>query len=71
MGNYRRGRPFYLSDGSMLFLAAASCAINVEDLEHRGIESDFKAEQPFQYSAGEDLQLFKAVEVAVREMRIF
>jgi C-terminal processing protease CtpA/Prc len=67
-GALRAGRPFFLSDGSLLYLAVASCTANGEDLEGKGVEPDVKVDRPLPYCAGKDPQLLKAVEAAVGEI---
>lgn len=63
------GAPFYLSDGSMIYLAVASCTVDGEKIEGAGIEPDIKVEQDIQYCEGNDLQLKKAAEVAGKTVK--
>jgi len=62
-------RPYFLSDGSMLYLAGEACMTDGENLEGKGIIPDIEVAQELKYCAGRDIQLEKAVEVAVKEIK--
>ncbi len=56
------GRPFILSDGSMLFLAAASALVDGERLEGVGVKPDIPVPADIRYCRGSDVQLERAIE---------
>lgn len=63
------GRPFVLSDGSVLYLAVSDVLIDGDvRLEGVGVEPDVVVERDLPYSAGRDPQLEKAVEVCAAEV---
>jgi carboxyl-terminal processing protease len=55
------GRPFCLSDGSLLYLAVADVWVDGERLEGRGVAPDVRVPFDIAYSAGEDPQLTRAI----------
>jgi carboxyl-terminal processing protease len=57
------GRPFCLSNGSLLYLAVADISVGGERLEGRGVAPDVFLPFDVRYSAGEDLQLAKAIDL--------
>lgn len=59
------GRPFILSDGSLLYLAVASALADGNLLEGIGVQPDITAPFDLPYSQGKDPQLEKAVEEAI------
>jgi carboxyl-terminal processing protease len=62
-GAYNFGRPFCLSDGSLLLLAAADARVDGERLEGRGVPPDIEVPFDFRYAAGQDVQLARALEL--------
>jgi carboxyl-terminal processing protease len=68
-GAFLAARPFYLSDGSLLYLAGGTCLVDGENLEGIGVAPDFPIEQQLKYRAGKDLQLEKAVIVATEVVK--
>ena len=63
------GRAFILSDNSLLLLAVANVTVDGERLEGVGVEPTIEVTQPVEYSAGQDAQLDRAVEVLSRPNR--
>lgn len=63
------GRPFRLSDGSVLYLAASDIAVDGERLEGRGVEPDVAVEDRLEYAAGADPQREQALDVAAAKAR--
>jgi carboxyl-terminal processing protease len=59
------GRPFLLSDNSLLYLAVSEVRINGERLEGKGVKPDLEVPFCFEYSEGIDPQKQKAVEVLI------
>ncbi|HEX2957222.1 MAG TPA: S41 family peptidase [Chitinispirillaceae bacterium] len=62
-------RPHFLSDGSMLYLAAIRCLVDGENLEGKGVMPDIEVQQNLQYCSGKDAQMDKAVEIAAKEIK--
>jgi len=60
------GRPFLLSDGSLLFLAVQDIRVDGERLEGVGATPDVKIPPDLPYAEGRDPQLEKALELAAR-----
>jgi carboxyl-terminal processing protease len=57
------GRPYCLGDGSLLWLAVMDARVDGERLEGRGVEPDVPVPFDVRYSAGEDPQLERALEL--------
>ena len=57
------GRPTCLSDGSLLYVAAADALVDGERLEGRGVSPDIQVPFDFRYAGGKDLQLERALEL--------
>lgn len=62
-------RPYFLSDGSMLYLAEVNCLVNGESLEGKGVTPDIELPQELKYCAGKDIQLDKAIGIAAKEIQ--
>lgn len=62
-------RPYFLSDGSMLYLAGVNCLVNGEKIEGKGVMPDIEVPQELKYCAGKDIQLDKAIEIAAKEIQ--
>jgi carboxyl-terminal processing protease len=58
------GRPYLLSDGSLLYLAVADCVVDGEHLEGRGVKPDLEVGDPLPFAQGEDRQLEAAIKLA-------
>lgn len=58
------GKPFLLSDGSLLFLAVAEVLVDGVRLEGRGVEPDVEVAPELLYARGRDPQRERALEVA-------
>ncbi len=58
------GRPFVLSDGSLLYLAVRDVRVDGERLEGVGVEPDIEVGAELRWAAGEDPQMERALEVA-------
>jgi carboxyl-terminal processing protease len=58
------GRPYFLSDGSLLYLAVQDFLTDGERLEGVGVTPDVPVEAPLPFAAGADPQLDRALEVA-------
>lgn len=64
------GRPFLLSDGSLLTVAVSDVRVDGVKLEGAGVEPDVVVERgEIRYSAGKDPQLDRAVEVLSDEVK--
>jgi carboxyl-terminal processing protease len=57
------GRPFLMSDGSVLFLAVADVWVDGERLEGKGVHPDIEVAFPIPYAQGNDPQMEKAVQI--------
>jgi carboxyl-terminal processing protease len=57
------GQPFCLKDGSLLYLAVLDARVDGERLEGRGVEPDVNVPFEFRYSAGQDEQFDRALDV--------
>ena len=62
------GRAFLLPDDSLLLLAVSDVAVDGERLERIGVAPTIEVPFPIEYSAGEDPQIDKAVEVLTRQI---
>jgi carboxyl-terminal processing protease len=62
-GAYTFGRPFCLSDGSLLLLAVSDARVDGDRLEGRGVAPDVEVPFDFRYAAGKDPQLARALDV--------
>lgn len=58
------GRPYFLSDGSLLYLAVQDFLSDGERLESIGVTPDVEVAAPLPWAAGADPQLDRALEVA-------
>jgi carboxyl-terminal processing protease len=58
------GRPFLLSDGSLLYLAVSDVLVDGEHLEGNGVLPDVPVAADLPYAEGRDPQLQRALEVA-------
>ena len=58
------GRPFVLTDGSLLYLAASDVSVDGERLEGKGVDPDVPVAAELPYAEGRDPQLQKALQVA-------
>jgi len=58
------GRPYFLSDGSLLYLAVQDFLSDGERLEAIGVTPDVEVEAPLPWAAGADPQLDRALELA-------
>jgi carboxyl-terminal processing protease len=63
------GRPFLLSDGSLLYLAVMDAEVDGERLEGVGVAPDVEVPDQLDFAAGADPQLERAVELAVEQCR--
>jgi len=63
------GRPYLLSDGSLLYLAVADALVDGERLEGVGASPDVVVPDQLEYAAGADPQLERAIELAVERCR--
>jgi len=63
------GRPFLLSDRSLLFLAVMDIQVDGTRLEGTGVEPDVHVTDLLEFDAGHDVQLDRAVEVATGLVR--
>lgn len=62
------GQAFFLSDGSILYLAVAGVRVEGENLEGRGVEPDVLVDRPIPYSQGRDPQYERAIDVMVEKL---
>ncbi len=69
MGAVLAGRPFPLSDGSLLLLAVADTRVDGQRLEGRGVAPDINVDDALHYANGADPQLDAALDAAVRSLR--
>jgi carboxyl-terminal processing protease len=58
------GRPYLLSDGSLLYLAVADCIVDGQHLEGRGVKPDLEVADVLPFAQGEDRQLEAALSLA-------
>jgi carboxyl-terminal processing protease len=63
------GRPFLLSDGSVLYLAVKDVLVDGERLEGVGVSPDIAVPDRLEYAAGADPQLERAIDEAVVRLR--
>lgn len=63
------GRPFLLSDNSLLIVAVMDVRVDDQRLEGIGVEPDIHVAFPLEYANGNDPQLQRAIEVAADEVR--
>jgi carboxyl-terminal processing protease len=68
-GAVTAGRPFLLSDGSLLYLAVADVLVDGERLEGGGVRPDVDVRFPVEYAQGRDPQIEKAVEILVEQLK--
>ncbi len=68
-GAVTAGRIIPLSDGSLLYLAAAGGTVDGIDLEGVGVTPDLLVPMPIPYLAGRDVQLARALECLAGELR--
>jgi carboxyl-terminal processing protease len=61
------GRPFLLSDGSLLFLAVEDVRVDGERLEGVGVTPDVPVPPDLLYAEGRDPQLERALDLAARQ----
>ncbi len=66
-GAVASGRPFLLSDGSVLYLAMGIALIDGQRLEGHGVEPDVLIEDHLEYAEGKDIQLERALEMAAEK----
>lgn len=59
------GGPFFLSDGSLLYLAVSDILVDGERLEGKGVTPDIEVPFQLEYAQGQDPQKERAVEVLV------
>jgi carboxyl-terminal processing protease len=57
------GRPYCLSDGSVMYLAVAEARLDGERLEGRGVDPDIAVPFDFRYAGGRDPQLDRALDL--------
>ena len=68
-GAVTAGRPFVLSDGSLLYLAVADVLVDGERLEGVGVAPDIEVPSfDIRYTAGADPQLERAIEVLLEHL---
>ncbi|MCW3097201.1 MAG: ctpA [Chthonomonadaceae bacterium] len=58
------GRPYLLSDGSLMYLAVADCVVDGQRLEGRGVKPDLEVMDFLPFAQGEDRQLEAALRLA-------
>ena len=63
------GRPFLLSDGSLLYVAVADALVDGQRLEGLGASPDVVVADRLEYAAGADPQLERAIEMAVERCK--
>lgn len=63
------GKPFYLSDGSLLMVAVRDVWVDGERLEGRGVQPDIHVDFPVEYAGGYDPQRAKALKVLAEEVK--
>ena len=63
------GRPFLLSDGSLLYLAVQDVLVDGDRLEGVGVTPDVEVEFSIPYANGADPQLEKALDILLEEIR--
>jgi carboxyl-terminal processing protease len=63
------GRPFLLSDRSLLYVAVMDALVDGERLEGVGVAPDVVVPDRLEYAAGTDAQLERAVALAVKQAR--
>jgi carboxyl-terminal processing protease len=63
------GRPFLLSDGSLLFLAVEDVLVDGERLEGTGVTPDVPVAADLPYAEGRDPQLERALGLAVEQLK--
>jgi len=66
-GAVAAGKPFFLDDGSLLYLAVGSVTVDGATLEGVGVAPDVQVESDRAWSAGADRQLAEAIQVAALE----
>ena len=63
------GRPFVLSDGSLLYLAVADVLVDGERLEGVGVAPDIEVARDLPFSNGKDPQKDAAFDALLDEVR--
>jgi len=63
------GRPFYLSDGSLLMVAVRDVWVDGERLEGKGVRPDIQVDFPLEYAQGHDPQRARALKVLAEEIK--
>ena len=63
------GKPYLLSDGSLLYLAVMDTLVDGERLEGIGVAPDIHVPDRLEFAAGADPQLERAIEAAVERCR--
>ena len=63
------GSAFYLSNGSLLYVAVSRVLIDGESLEGRGVTPDVEVARPIPWSEGRDPQLERALEILVERLQ--
>jgi carboxyl-terminal processing protease len=63
------GKPFYLSDGSLLMVAIRDVWVDGERLEGKGVQPDIYVDFPVEYARGYDPQRAKALKVLAEEVK--
>jgi carboxyl-terminal processing protease len=58
------GRPYVLSDGSLLLIAVQDVQVDGVRLEGVGVEPDVEVKWDIRFAAGDDPQLKRALEIA-------
>ena len=61
------GRPFLLSDGSLLYLAVTNGEVDGQRLEGKGVAPDIEVTDSLAFTQGTDRQLEKALSLAARK----
>jgi len=63
------GRPFLLSDGSLLYLASIGTLVDGKRLEGKGVTPDIEVPFSLEYAQGKDPQMDRAVEELLNEIK--
>lgn len=67
-GAVTAGSAFYLSNGSLLYVAVSRVVVDGESLEGRGVTPDVEVARPIPWSEGKDPQLEKALEIMAEKL---
>jgi carboxyl-terminal processing protease len=62
------GKPFVLSDGSLLYLAVGDGLIDGEGPEGMGVAPDLEVASPLEYADGDDPQKERAIQAAAESV---